>query len=186
LPYTIGDYFARSKQPRPNTDATEFVQAEKDTRSLTERLLSINGQYSVDVFHRALGKIVWEKCGMSRSAASLQAALQEIKQLRERFWKELRVLGSGAELNLELERAGRVADFLEFAELMCRDALQRSESAGGHFREEFQTDEGEAKRDDEQFCHVAAWEYRGPNAAPARHVEPLNFEFVHLATRSYK
>jgi succinate dehydrogenase / fumarate reductase flavoprotein subunit len=186
LPYTIGDYFARNKRPRPATDSAEFVQAEKQTRSGVQQLLGINGKHAVDVFHRELGRILWENCGMARTDASLKKALADIPVLRERFWKEARVTGTNEEINLALERAGRVADFLEFGELMCRDALERRESCGGHFREEFQTEEGEAQRDDENFCHVAAWEYRGPKETPARHIEPLEFEFVHLATRSYK
>lgn len=186
LPYTIGDYLARSKQPKPDPDSAAFRQAEKDTREGIRRLLEINGKYPVDVFHRELGKLLWDNCGMSRSQASLEHALAEIPRIRERFWREARVTGGAEEINLALERAGRVADFLEFAELLCLDALERRESCGGHFREEFQTEDGEAKRDDENFCHVAAWEYRGPQARPERHIEPLRFEFVQLTTRSYK
>jgi succinate dehydrogenase / fumarate reductase flavoprotein subunit len=129
---------------------------------------------------------MWEYCGMARTDASLKKALAAIPEIRARFWKEANVTGAGEELNLALERAGRVADFLEFGELLCLDALERRESCGGHFREEFQTEDGEAKRDDENFCHVAAWEYQGPERQPLRHLEPLDFEFVHLATRSYK
>ncbi len=186
LPYTIGGYFATARQPKPNVESPEFVAAEKETRAGTDRLLSIQGKHPADVFHQKLGKLLWDSCGMARTDASLKKALAEIPGLREQFWKELRVPGSGSELNQALERAGRVADFLEFSELMCLDALERRESCGGHFREEFQTDEGEAQRDDENFCHVAAWEYAGAGAKPVRHSEPLEFEFVHLATRSYK
>ncbi|GIW44757.1 MAG: succinate dehydrogenase flavoprotein subunit [Candidatus Binatia bacterium] len=186
LPYTIGDYLARSKQPRPDVDRPEFRDAEAAVRASIERLFGINGKHPVDVFHRELGKLLWDHCGMSRSEASLRHALQEIPKIRERFWKEARVTGGPEEINQALERAGRVADFLEFAELMCLDALERRESCGGHFREEFQTEDGEAQRDDENFCHVAAWEYRGPGEPPVRHIEPLRFEFVKLTTRSYK
>ena len=137
-------------------------------------------------FHRELGKVMWEHCGMARNERGLTEALGKIPELRRQFWSDVSVLGGGEQLNPSLEHAGRVADFLELAELMCRDALERRESCGGHFREEFQTEDGEAKRDDERFCHVAAWEYRGPDQAPLRHVEPLAFENVHLQTRSYR
>lgn len=186
LPYTIGDYLARDKRPKPDPDSAEFRQAEKEVREGLRRLLDLNGKHPVDVFHRELGRLLWDNCGMSRTEASLKHALAEIPRIRERFWREARVTGGAEEINLVLERAGRVADFLEFAELLCLDALERRESCGGHFREEFQTEEGEARRDDEKFCHVAAWEYRGPAAQPERHIEPLRFEFVQLATRSYK
>jgi succinate dehydrogenase / fumarate reductase flavoprotein subunit len=186
IPYTIGDYFARTKIPRPSADAAEFKQVEADTRGQLNRMLSIKGKHPVDVFHRELGRVMWEYCGMARTDASLKRALAEIPDIRARFWKEVNVTGGGEELNLALERAGRVADFLEFGELLCLDALERRESCGGHFREEFQSEDGEAKRDDESFCHVAAWEYQGPERKPLRHIEPLDFEFVHLATRSYK
>jgi succinate dehydrogenase / fumarate reductase flavoprotein subunit len=186
LPYTIGDYLARAKRPKPDPDSAPFRQAEKEVREGIRRLLEIPGKHPVDVFHRELGKLLWDHCGMTRSAKSLEYALQEIPRIRERFWREARVTGGAEEINMALERAGRVADFLEFAELMCLDALERRESCGGHFREEFQTEDGEAKRDDEHFCHVAAWEYRGAGERPQRHIEPLRFEFVQLATRSYK
>jgi succinate dehydrogenase / fumarate reductase flavoprotein subunit len=155
----------------------------------TKKLLGINGKRTVDDFHRALGRSMWEDCGMARNEKGLQAALQKIPALREEFWKDVRVLGANEELNQSLEKAGRVADladFLELGELMCLDALERRESCGGHFREEFQTEDGEAVRDDEHYCHVAAWEYTGAGSKPRRHVEPLAFENVHLATRSYK
>ncbi len=186
LPYTIGDYLARAKRPKPDPESAAFRQVEKDVRDGVRRLLDIPGKHPVDVFHRELGKLLWDNCGMSRSEASLKHALEQIPRIRERFWREARVTGGAEEINLALERAGRVADFLEFAELMCLDALERRESCGGHFREEFQTEDGEAKRDDERFCHVAAWEYRGAGQKPERHIEPLRFEFVQLATRSYK
>ena len=136
--------------------------------------------------HRELGHVMWEDCGMARNENGLRKALQKVPELREEFWRNVNVVGDDEELNPALERAGRVADFLEFGELLCLDALQRQESCGGHFREEFQTPDGEAKRDDEHFCHVAVWEHKGPGQAPARHAEPLNFEYVHLETRSYK
>jgi succinate dehydrogenase / fumarate reductase flavoprotein subunit len=157
-----------------------------DVEGRTARLLSIKGKRTVDSFHRALGHIMWEKCGMARNATGLKQALQEIPKLREEFWSTVTVPGSGAELNQSLEKAGRVADFLEFAELICTDALHREESCGGHFREEHQTDDGEAKRNDEKFAYVAAWEYAGEGRAPVLHKEPLSFENVHLSTRSYK
>ena len=137
-------------------------------------------------FHRELGKLLWDSCGMARNAEGLKTALRRIPELREEFWKNINVLGSGEEFNQALENAGRVADFLEFAELMCLDALHRNESCGGHFREEFQTPDGEALRDDANFSYVAAWEYAGEGRKPVRHQEPLVFENVHLATRSYK
>jgi succinate dehydrogenase / fumarate reductase flavoprotein subunit len=140
----------------------------------------------VSSFHRELGLLVWEKCGMARSEASLKEALQKIPVLREEFWQNVNVLGEGAEFNQALEQAGRVADFLEFAELMCEDALERNESCGGHFRTEYQTEEGEALRNDNEFCHVAAWQYNGSDSKPTRNVEPLQFEEVKLAQRSYK
>ena len=146
----------------------------------------MKGKRTVDSFHRELGKIMWEYCGMARNKAGLETALQKIPALREEFWQNLTVPGSGGELNQQLEMAGRVADFLELGELMCLDALEREESCGGHFREEYQTEEGEALRDDARFAHVAAWEYAGPDRKPVRNVEPLEFEYVHLQTRSYK
>ena len=152
----------------------------------TKRLLGIQGKRTVDHFHRELGLLMWDKCGMARNEAGLREALQRIPALREEFWKNVNVLGQGEELNQSLEKAGRVADFLEFGELMCQDALERRESCGGHFREEYQTPDGEAKRDDEHFAYVAAWEFGGENQPPRLHKEPLEFEAVHLATRSYK
>ena len=150
------------------------------------RFLAIKGKRTVDSFHRELGRLLWDECGMARNAAGLQEALARIPELREEFWRNVNVPGSDEELNQALEKAGRVADFLEFGELMCRDALHREESCGGHFREEHQTDDGEARRDDEQFAYVAAWEYTGDRQSPRLHKEPLEFEYVHLAQRSYK
>ena len=151
-----------------------------------KKLLSIKGRRTVDNFHRELGKIMWDYCGMARNEQRLQTALEKIPSLREEFWKDVRVLGDGEEVNQSLEKAGRVADFLELGELLCLDALERRESCGAHFREEYQTEDGEAARDDEHFCHVAAWEYTGEGNRPNRLVEPLVFENLPLQTRSYK
>ena len=186
LPATIGGYLTTIKPGQVKPDHTAFAQAETQTRTLTEKLVSIQGSRSVDSFHRELGRLMWNKCGMARSEASLKEALAEIPRLRASFWKDVRVPGSGQELNQSLEQAGRVADFLEFAELLCRDALERRESCGGHFRVEYQTEEGEAKRDDAAFCYVAAWQHAGDNKEPVLHKEPLEFEHVQLAQRSYK
>ena len=155
-------------------------------QSRVQRLLSINGKRSVASFHRELGHIMWEKCGMARNAAGLQEALREIPALREEFWKNVTVPGGNTPLNQTLEHALRVADFMELGELMVRDALHREESCGGHFREEYQTEDGEALRDDDNFAYVAAWEYTGDDSEPRLHKEPLQFEYVHLAQRSYK
>jgi succinate dehydrogenase / fumarate reductase flavoprotein subunit len=186
LPYTIGDYLAGVKPGGLATDHGEFRAAESAVRERMERLLGIRGRRTVTSFHRELGRIMWEYCGMARTAGGLETALQRIPALRQEFWENLTVPGSGVELNQSLEQAGRVADFLELGELMCRDARAREESCGGHFREEYQTPDGEAARDDERFCHVAVWEWMGEGKAQARHEEPLVFENVHLATRSYK
>jgi len=186
LPYTIGHYLASTKLDKVTTDHPEFQAARTAVEERTKRLLSINGTRTVDSFHRELGLLMWDKCGMARDAKGLQEAIERIPRLREEFWKNVRVPGEGAELNQSLEKAGRVADFLEFAELMCIDALHREESCGGHFRVEHQTEDGEAKRNDEQFAYVAAWEYAGEGKAPILNKEPLTFENVHLSTRSYK
>ena len=186
IPYTIGNYLASTKLESIGPDHADVQAAEADVARRNRTLLGINGKRSTASFHRELGKIMWEHCGMARNEKGLTRALAAIPELRERFWRDLRVLGDGAALNPSLEHAGRLADFLELAELMCLDALERRESCGGHFREEFQTEDGEALRDDRNFCHVAAWEYQGPDKKPVRHVEPLEFENVHLATRSYK
>jgi succinate dehydrogenase / fumarate reductase flavoprotein subunit len=186
IPYTIGNYLATQLNEKISVDRPEFAAAQKEVQQRIQRLLSIKGKRTVTSFHRELGLLVWEKCGMARSAAGLKEALQKIPALREEFWQNVNVLGEGAEFNQALEQAGRVADFLEFAELMCEDALERNESCGGHFRTEYQTKEGEALRNDDEFCHVAAWQYNGPNARPTRNVEPLEFEEVKLAQRSYK
>ena len=186
LPYTIGNYLAGQKAGATDANHAAFAEVENEVRARTSKLLGVKGSRSVDSFHRELGALVWDKCGMARNAAGLKDALKRIPALRERFWKEVRILGSGAELNQELEKAGRVADFLEFAELMCRDALVREESCGGHFREEHQTQDGEARRDDANFKHVTVWEWKGVDQAPVEHREPLVFENVKLAERSYK
>jgi succinate dehydrogenase / fumarate reductase flavoprotein subunit len=188
LPATIGNYFAQLgiSHQTVSPDHAEFKQAEQSCATRLNRLLNADGNRTVDSFHKELGRIMWESCGMSRNAEGLEKALQQIPELREEFWKNVKVMGSGEELNISLEKAGRVADFLEFGELMCRDALSRNESCGGHFREEYQTPEGEAVRDDEQYCHSAVWEYTGDDAVPIRNEEQLEFEYVELAMRSYK
>ncbi|MGA2556018.1 MAG: fumarate reductase/succinate dehydrogenase flavoprotein subunit [Verrucomicrobiota bacterium] len=186
LPYTIGDYLATSKQPKPAVAQPEFQQARAGVADLTRRLLAVNGQRTVNSFHKQLGAILWEKCGMARDEKGLQAALREIPVLRDEFWKNVKVTGQNQELNQALEHAGRVADFLEFAELLCLDALHRRESCGGHFRVEFQTPDGEALRDDQNFAYVAAWEFAGPGQPPVLHKEPLAYDQVHMSTRSYK
>jgi succinate dehydrogenase / fumarate reductase flavoprotein subunit len=186
LPYTIGDYFVTSKQPKPSTSMPEFKKTEAEVAAFTTRLLNVKGKRTPASLHRELGKLLWEKCGMARNETGLKEALKRIPELRDEFWKTLHVPGSGAEFNQTLEYAGRVADFMEFAELLCLDALERRESCGGHFREEFQTPEGEAQRDDEHFSYVAAWEHQGPGKAPVMHKEPLVYEEVHMSTRSYK
>jgi succinate dehydrogenase / fumarate reductase flavoprotein subunit len=186
LPYTIGDYLAGEKPAsRPKADAPECVAAKADAEGRLKKLLAINGTKPVSEFHRELGKILWQYCGMARTDAGLRKALELIPALRADFWKNASVPGTGAELNQALERANRVADFLELGELLVRDALTRAESCGCHFREEFQED-GECKRNDELFAHVAAWTYNGEDAEPTRNVEPLHYESIHLATRSYK
>ena len=187
IPYTIGDYLATQKPgSRPKTDRAEFKQAEDEVRAKAQRLLSNNGKETVGSFHKRLGNIMWKYCGMARNKEGLEKALQEIPALRQEFWANVKVPGDAASINQSLERASRVADFLELGELMCRDALTREESCGGHFREEYQYPDGECKRDDEKFAHVAAWEYQGDNQAPVRNTEPLNYETVKMSVRSYK
>lgn len=186
LPYTIGHYFASAKPAKVGTDHPEFKRVEKEVRDRIARLLSLRGTRTVTSFHRELGRIMWEYCGMGRNEAGLRKALELIPPLREEFWKHAIVPGQGEELNVALEKAGRVADFLEFAELLCWDALERRESCGSHFREEFQMPDGEAKRNDDEFAHVAVWEFTGVGEKPRRHVEPLEFENVELGIRSYK
>lgn len=186
IPYTIADYLARNKFDKVDTSHPEFRKAEEEVNARTKKLLGINGKRSVDSFHKELGLTMWEKCGMARNKKGLEEAIEKIPAIREEFWENVKILGTGDSVNQSLEKAGRVADFLEHGELMCRDALSREESCGGHFREEHQTAEGEALRHDDKFAHVAVWEYHGTDKAPSRHVESLEFENVKLATRSYK
>ena len=186
IPYTIGGYLATVKPGQVKVDHAEFKKSVEDVKQETNKLLSINGKKTVTEFHRELGKVMWEKVGMARSKESLTEAIKEIPKIREEFWQNVKVTGSGAELNQQLENAGRVADFLEFGELLARDALHREESCGGHFRVEHQLPDGEAMRNDSDFCYVGAWEYKGNNKEPELHKEPLKFETIHLAVRSYK
>jgi len=186
LPYTIGDYFAGVKPGEIGAGHIGFTETENEVRQRTERLLAVGGTRTVDSFHRELGQIVWDYCGMERTDAGLREAIDKIRVLRVEFWENVNVPGSGEELNQSLERAGRVADFFELAELLCIDALHRTESCGGHFRAESQTPDGEAMRDDEHFSYVAAWEFAGVGQAPTLHKEQLTFEYVHPAQRSYK
>ena len=186
IPYTIGGYLAGADRPEITTDHAAFKEATQYVTERTRKLLSINGNRTVDDFHRELGHILWEYCGMSRNDEGLLKARTLIQELREEFWKNARVPGSSQDFNQSLERAGRVADFLEFAELLVMDAFERKESCGGHFNEAYRTEEQEARRDDENFCHVAAWEYKGDDNDPELHKEPLVFENVELTQRSYK
>jgi len=186
VPYTIGHYLASTGPSKVDATHPAFAEATAAVKVQVGRLLSVAGSRTVDSFHRELGRIMWEYCGMARNAAGLKTALEKVPALRAEFWRDVRVVGTGESLNQSLEKAGRVADFLELGELMCLDALERDESCGGHFREEHQTPDGEALRDDERFAHVAAWEYSGEGRPPVRHLEPLAFEHVHLTQRSYK
>jgi succinate dehydrogenase / fumarate reductase, flavoprotein subunit len=186
LPNTINDYVASTKLETADTSHAAVRDAEEQVLQTTSKLLHNKGTRSVDSFHRELGKLMWDHCGMSRTAEGLKFALSQIPGLREQYWREVKVLGSGEELNQSLEKAGRVADFFELAELICLDALERNESCGGHFREEYQTPEGEAARDDAHYSYAAAWEFRGAGNRPVLHHEPLTFEYVHPAQRSYK
>jgi succinate dehydrogenase / fumarate reductase flavoprotein subunit len=186
IPYTVGHYLASNKLDRISGSHPEVLGVEAAVAQSVEKLLSIRGTRSVDFFHRRLGKLVWDHCGMSRTAGGLERAIEEIRELRDEYWRDVKVLGSAADLNQSLEKAGRVADFFELAELMCIDALQRNESCGGHFREEYQTEDGEARRDDRHFSYVAAWGFQGPGKAPELVKEPLEFHYVHPSQRSYK
>jgi succinate dehydrogenase / fumarate reductase, flavoprotein subunit len=186
IPFTIGDYLAGTKLPKVTTDHPAFKAAELDVKTRIDKLLAVKGKRPAIEFHRELGKIMWDYCGMGRNEAGLKKALAEIPRLRDEFWKDVNVLGGAGDVNQNLEEAGRIADFLEFGELLVTDALTRNESCGGHFREESQTSENEAKRDDENFCHTAAWEFKGVNEAPVLHKEALTFESIHLTQRSYK
>jgi succinate dehydrogenase / fumarate reductase flavoprotein subunit len=186
LPATIADYLARTEPGRVSVDHPEFGKSVKDVEASITRLLSIDGKRSVNHFHRQLGRIMWDHVGMTRSEESLQKALSLIPELRAEFWENVRVTGTGSDLNQELEKAGRVADYLEFGELMAYDALHRNESCGGHFRVEYQMPDGEAQRDDENFAYVASWKFRGTDHRPELHREPLTFEAVKPSVRSYK
>ncbi len=186
IPYTIGDYLARTKPGAVKTDHEEFKKSQTEVKQKIEKLLAVNGKQPVDEFHRKLGRLMWNRCGMARNEKGLKEALEEIPKIRDEFWHDVKILGTNEELNQSLERAGRVADFLEFAELMCNDALDRDESCGAHFREEHQTDEGEALRNDEEYKYVSAYEFTEVGKKPKLHKEPLEFEEVHLAQRSYK
>jgi succinate dehydrogenase / fumarate reductase flavoprotein subunit len=187
IPYTIAPYLASIKNPgQVKTDHPEFKKSIEDVQAQTDKLLSIKGKKTVSELHKELGHVMWENVGMARSKESLEHALKRIPEIREEFWNNVNVTGEGKELNQQLENAGRVADFLEFAEMMAEDALNREESCGGHFRVEHQTDEGEAMRDDENYSYVAAWEFKGVGKKPELHKEPLKFERVKLAVRSYK
>jgi succinate dehydrogenase / fumarate reductase flavoprotein subunit len=186
IPYTLGNYFATAKKEVLPTDHAEFKRCEAEVRDRTRKLLSIKGKKTAVELHRDLGHVMWDNVGMARTRQGLEGAIGKIRSLREEFWESVNVPGTDADLNVALERAGRVADFMEFGELIARDALAREESCGGHFREEYQYPDGEAKRDDERFSHVAAWEYTGPDADPVRNIEPLTWEVVHPTVRSYK
>ncbi len=186
IPYTIGGFFAENRPDELDTIHPAFDEAMKSSRDIFEKLLAVRGTKPVDHFHRELGKIMWEYVGMGRSEEGLKKAIEVIPKLREEFWSDVKIPGDGTNVNVELEKAARVADFLELGELMARDALDRRESCGGHFREESQTPENEALRNDDDFCHVSAWEFKGVAASPEKHAEELNFEYVKLSQRSYK
>ena len=189
ISYTLGDYLARKGKAKLDAKSAAVTDAVAEVTGRLDRFIEIGkkGQHTPDWFHRELGQVMWDKCGMSRTAEGLKTAIDEIAELRDQFWKGLKIVGSGvSELNIQLEKAGRVADFFELGELLCRDALHREESCGGHFREEHQDDVGEAKRDDDNFCYAAAWEFKGAGEEPVLHKEPLDFEYVKLTQRSYK
>jgi succinate dehydrogenase / fumarate reductase, flavoprotein subunit len=186
IPYTLGDYLASTELPKISTDHDAFGQAADGVAAMTKKLLGIKGDKTVLQFHRELGKIMWDNVGMARTKQSLERAMKEIQHLREEFWQNLKLVGSDQDLNKDLEYAGRLADYFELGELLAKDALHRNESCGGHFREEYQTEDGEALRDDKKFSYVAAWEYTGEGKQPKLHKEPLKFEAIKLAQRSYK
>jgi succinate dehydrogenase / fumarate reductase flavoprotein subunit len=186
IPYTIGDYLAKTGYDKVETSHAAFKEAEENVKNQISKLLSIKGEKTVDTFHRELGLIMWEYCGMSRTADGLKTAKKKIQELRKEFWTNLKTVGTADQLNITLEKAYRVADFMELGELMVDDALNRNESCGGHFREEYQTPEGEALRNDEEYAYVAAWEYKGENQEEELHKEDLIFENVKLTQRSYK
>jgi succinate dehydrogenase / fumarate reductase flavoprotein subunit len=185
-PYTISDYLASSKFVSANLENKEFKEAENSVTASINKLLSVDGKKTVDEFHREFGKIMWDYVGMARTKSGLKKALEMLPAVREQFWKEVKITGNAHDINTELEKAQRVADFMELGELMALDALNREESCGGHFREEYQTEEGEALRNDKKYSYVAAWEYGGPKKKAALHKENLVFEYVHPSQRSYK
>jgi succinate dehydrogenase / fumarate reductase, flavoprotein subunit len=186
IPYTVGNYIASNKFTKVDASHPEAQAALSSVHQMTDTLLSIKGKRTVDSFHRELGKIMWDYCGMSRNAEGLKAAISKVRSLREEYWQNVNVPGSSDDINQSLEKAGRVADFFELGELMCIDALERNESCGGHFREEYQTPDGEAQRDDEHFSYAAAWAWRGAGNPPELFKEPLEFQYVHPSQRSYK
>jgi succinate dehydrogenase / fumarate reductase flavoprotein subunit len=186
LPYTLGNYLASTKLDKVDVSHAAFKDSHAEVNERINRLLNIKGKRTVSDFHRELGKVVWDNCGMGRTEASLTEALRRIPEIRAEFWENVNVPGESNDLNQNLEMAGRVADFMELAELLCTDALHRNESCGGHFREEYQTEDGEALRDDENFAYVAAWQYASDQQAPVLNKEPLEFEYVKLSQRSYK
>ena len=186
IPYTIGDYLAQAGPAKVSADAPEAKAAEAEAKARIDRFMKIRGKRTVNDMHRQLGLLLWEKCGMGRNDKGLREALAKIPEIRKEFWENVNIPGEPGDFNQVLERAMRVADFMEFAELLVTDALHRTESCGGHFREESQTDDGEAKRDDVNFCYAAAWQHQGDAKPHALHKEPLEFEEVHLAQRSYK
>ena len=186
IPYTLGNYLANAKLEKIDPQHPAFQEASNEVSARTRKLLDTKGSRTVDSYHRELGKILWEDCGMARTRAGLEKAIGQIRELRLDFWQNVRILGSGEEINQSLEKAGRVGDFLELGELMCLDARDREESCGGHFREEHQTPDGEALRNDQDFSYAAAWEYAGQDVPPVMHKEPLAFEYVHPSQRSYK
>jgi succinate dehydrogenase / fumarate reductase flavoprotein subunit len=186
IPYTIGDYLAGTSYDKIPTSHEAFKSTEQEVKEKLKKIVSIKGGQTVDQLHKKLGRVMWDKCGMSRTEEGLKEAREEVKKIKEEFWNDVKVLGTDEELNQTLEKASRLSDFIELGALMIEDALNRNESAGGHFREEYQTPEGEAKRDDENYSYVAAWEYKGDEIAEALHKEPLVFENVKLTQRSYK
>jgi succinate dehydrogenase / fumarate reductase flavoprotein subunit len=186
MPLTVGNWLAQVTPGDTSPDHPACKDAEREVKEKVDSLLAVDGKTSVDTFHRRLGTIMWDHCGMSRNAEGLKGAIEDIKRLRDEFWQDVRVLGNGQSFNQSLEKAGRVADFMEFAEVMCYDALARDESCGAHYRVEHVDEEGEAKRDDENFAFVSVWEFKGVGEEPALHRESLTFDHVPLSTRSYK
>jgi succinate dehydrogenase / fumarate reductase flavoprotein subunit len=187
LPYTVQNYLADEiNTPRFKTDIPEFDQAEKEVHEQLEKLMAVKGNMTVDTLHKKLGKIMWEYVGMARNKEGLEKAIEEIAELKEEFWNNVKIPGEINDLNGELQKASRLADFIELGGLMARDALHREESCGGHFREEYQTEEGEALRNDKDFTYVAAWEFKGEDKEPALHKEALNFEYIEVKQRNYK